>query len=103
MKITVEQFKAFQRGGLKIKVINQESIFKNETFPVMSIGLDSVTCFVSDDGDTHSFYFNEIEFIEKERFIEDGFGGMWNARCPNCKRQIMQIVRPGKVQCPKCD
>ena len=34
--------------------------------------------------------------------IEDGFGSTWSIQCPECKNETMQVVRPGKVQCSKC-
>jgi len=34
--------------------------------------------------------------------IEDGFGSVWSATCPNCGGKTMQVVRPGKVQCSQC-
>jgi hypothetical protein len=43
-----------------------------------------------------------IQSKKQGRMIEDGFGGIWSARCPTCKNETMQIVRPGKVQCSKC-
>jgi len=33
--------------------------------------------------------------------IADGYGSEWNAECPDCGR-LMQVVRPGKAQCPRC-
>src|SRR3990167_2424723 len=37
-----------------------------------------------------------------KEILDDGFGNQWSAVCPTCKEPNMQIVRPGKVQCPKC-
>lgn len=34
--------------------------------------------------------------------IEDGFGSVWSVVCPTCKNESMEVVRPGKVQCRKC-
>ena len=34
-----------------------------------------------------------------EPVIEDGFGNVWSARCPDCGELTMVVVRPGKVQC----
>ena len=34
--------------------------------------------------------------------VEDGFGGVWSATCPECGRKSMHVVRPGKVQCAYC-
>lgn len=39
---------------------------------------------------------------ESEEFISDGFGSHWPKECPCCKESL-EIVRPGKVQCPNCD
>lgn len=46
--------------------------------------------------------------MEKEKnknlkdIIEDGFGSVWSAWCPMCKKKSMQVVRPGKAQCKYC-
>ena len=37
-----------------------------------------------------------------KEIIDDGCGNQWSKSCPECKKPIMQIVRPGKVQCPEC-
>lgn len=34
--------------------------------------------------------------------IEDGFGSAWSKRCPECGKNSMQVVRPGKAQCKYC-
>ena len=34
--------------------------------------------------------------------IEDGFGSVWSVVCPTCNNESMEVVRPGKVQCRKC-
>jgi hypothetical protein len=34
--------------------------------------------------------------------IEDGFGSVWSAWCPECGKKSMSVVRPGKVQCNHC-
>jgi len=34
--------------------------------------------------------------------IEDGFGSVWSAWCPECGKKTMSVVRPGKVQCNHC-
>ena len=34
--------------------------------------------------------------------ITDGHGGRWSRTCPECGRDTMHIVRPGKVQCGEC-
>ena len=37
-----------------------------------------------------------------EDHISDDFGGVWSAWCPTCGQRLMQVVRPGKVQCQFC-
>lgn len=64
MKITFNQFNAFQNENLKVKVINQKSIFKNEVFPVIAIGIGWVDCDVLHYEGTHSFNLEEIELID---------------------------------------
>jgi hypothetical protein len=49
----------------------------------------------------------EIDRIKKykckpDEIISDGFGSAWSIVCPECEKPIMQVVRPGKVQCPDC-
>lgn len=34
--------------------------------------------------------------------ITDGFGQTWAVKCTKCKRNTMEVVRPGKAQCSKC-
>lgn len=34
--------------------------------------------------------------------LDDGFGNRWSSICPNCGKDSMSIVRPGKVQCSEC-
>lgn len=34
--------------------------------------------------------------------ITDGFGQTWAIKCPKCKRNTMEVVRPGKAQCSNC-
>ena len=34
--------------------------------------------------------------------IADGFGSEWSARCHDCGKLAMQVVRPGKAQCARC-
>lgn len=34
--------------------------------------------------------------------IEDGFGSVWSAWCPECGKRTMNVVRPGQVQCSNC-
>lgn len=31
--------------------------------------------------------------------IEDGFGSVWSAWCPECHEKSMQVVRPGYAKC----
>ena len=38
----------------------------------------------------------------RKLMITDGFGNFWPAKCPMCKKNKMQVVRPGKVQCSQC-
>ncbi len=35
--------------------------------------------------------------------IGDGFGNEWFAHCGRCGRKSIEVVRPGKAQCPYCD
>ena len=37
-----------------------------------------------------------------DSWIEDGFGSCWSITCPECNRQSMRVVRPGKAQCGNC-
>ena len=37
------------------------------------------------------------------KVVSDGFGSIWDLRCPNCGEDSIQVVRPGKVQCAICD
>ena len=34
--------------------------------------------------------------------IEDGFGNVWSSVCTQCGGSL-EVVRPGKVQCPECE
>ena len=34
--------------------------------------------------------------------LKDGYGNAWKKTCPECKRDTMEILRPGKVQCSEC-
>ena len=34
--------------------------------------------------------------------IKDGFGSEWSTTCPECKKDSMFVVRPGKCQCSNC-
>jgi len=49
-------------------------------------------------------YCRHCEMYENgsDRLISDGFGSAWSIVCPECEKPIMQVVRPGKVQCPDC-
>lgn len=38
----------------------------------------------------------------KDETISDGFGGEWLKKCPDCGKDEMAVVRPGKVQCNNC-
>jgi hypothetical protein len=40
------------------------------------------------------------EDAEGNEIITDGFDNWWPASCPKCGMR-MQVVRPGKAQCPK--
>ena len=40
--------------------------------------------------------------IEHDIPVSDGFGSSWSKTCPMCGDDLMQIVRPGKVQCGRC-
>ena len=35
--------------------------------------------------------------------ISDGFGNSWAKKCPNCGKEAMVVVRPGKAQCNNCE
>jgi hypothetical protein len=39
--------------------------------------------------------------VSYHKFITDGFGSWWNARCPDCGNE-MQIMRPGDCRCVNC-
>lgn len=41
--------------------------------------------------------------IKNSKSISDGYGSNWSITCPMCKRDSMQVMRPGKVQCKYCD
>jgi hypothetical protein len=43
-----------------------------------------------------------LETVSADDIIEDGFGNAWSKRCPECGRNSMQVVRPGKAQCGYC-
>lgn len=36
-------------------------------------------------------------------WIEDGYGNEWPMRCPDCGALSMEVVRPGKAQCGRCE
>ena len=38
----------------------------------------------------------------KQKTIKDGFGNEWELKCPQCNRDSMQVMSPGKVQCKYC-
>lgn len=42
--------------------------------------------------------FAKREGREKDKYIDDGFGNVWNKICHNCGAEL-EVVRPGKVQC----
>ena len=45
-----------------------------------------------------------VKFLGDEiNIISDGFGNIWDARCPMCKKKTMHVVRPGKAACYNCD
>lgn len=35
--------------------------------------------------------------------IDDGFGSVWYKTCPECGKDTIEVVRPGKVQCTNCE
>lgn len=41
-------------------------------------------------------------WIYREDTITDGFGNHWSRKCPECGGDI-HVVRPGKVQCSRCE
>ena len=40
------------------------------------------------------------QVYQVQRLVDDGFGNVWECCTPGCN---MEIVRPGKIQCEKCD
>ena len=38
----------------------------------------------------------------KQETISDGLGSEWLKKCPDCGKDEMVVVRPGKVQCNNC-
>jgi len=42
------------------------------------------------------------ETLDSYRKITDGYGGRWSITCPECGKDTMHVVRPGKVQCGEC-
>lgn len=63
-----------------------------------------IECMLIDDNTKDEFVFI-LKKVEKHkgRIIEDGFGNSCSAICPQCKKESMQIVRPGKFQCKYCN
>lgn len=43
----------------------------------------------------------ELDEAFDKDLISDGFGSVWHATCTTCGGRL-EVVRPGKVQCPKC-
>lgn len=37
-----------------------------------------------------------------EETVSDGFGSTWSKKCPNCGKDEVFVVRPGKVECGNC-
>ena len=52
----------------------------------------------------HYFDWYFMDYVSAEPaqdyFIDDGFGNRWWRWCMDCGGE-MQVVRPGKVQCPR--
>lgn len=46
---------------------------------------------------------NYRKYCLDNKILFNGFGGSWSITCPECKKDTMQIVRPGKVQCSHCE
>ena len=46
-----------------------------------------------------NFYGN----LEASETIEDGFGNKWCKKCPLCRNDSMEIVRPGVARCSVCE
>lgn len=44
----------------------------------------------------------ELRGSKEEDAIEDGFGSAWSKTCPDCGKDSMAVMRPGKVQCMNC-
>jgi hypothetical protein len=42
------------------------------------------------------------EIVKSIKTIEDGFGNVWAKKCPECGKNKMVVVRPGKAQCDNC-
>lgn len=40
---------------------------------------------------------------DADNTIDDGHGNIWSVTCPECGKDAMHIVRPGKVQCGECE
>lgn len=45
---------------------------------------------------------DEHKYINNERLLADGFGNCWS-KCALKQHCELEIVRPGKAQCNKCD
>lgn len=56
----------------------------------------------SPDGKTNNLHETDTVSSPHDDIIEDGFGGMWSAYCPECGKKTMVVVRPGKAQCMEC-
>jgi hypothetical protein len=41
--------------------------------------------------------------LEASETIEDGFGNKWCKKCPLCRNDSMEIVRPGVARCSICE
>ncbi len=44
----------------------------------------------------------QLQIKESQLTISDGYSA-WSKVCPSCGEAIMEVVRPGKVQCGNCD
>ncbi len=58
-------------------------------------------------GQTLTWESEPLEWVvgerDKQKTITDDAGNTWSKTCPNCGKDSMHVVRPGKVQCSKCD
>ncbi|AVR47240.1 hypothetical protein C7S20_19385 [Christiangramia fulva] len=66
-KISFTVFQSFMNNKLEAKITSQENLFANETFPVIGIDQEGVTCDVLHHFGTESFLFEEVELIVKEK------------------------------------